>query len=271
MTSPDGGTPVNSPDFPGDSSGAGALPARRRGGGGTLALEVTGRCPLACCYCYNPWAATGEEAKDGADEEWGHAPGELPAAELVALAGKALAASGLGHVQVSGGEPLLYGALPALLAGLVALGRPVSLVTSGPLLSEATVAELARLGVGPVQPTLLAASRALHDELKGAKSFDATVAAIARLRQARVPVSVAFVCTARNHDRLAEVVELCFALGVKHIAFSRFCSAGAGLRNHAGLAPSLEMVRSCLDVAEWATARLETRVHVAIALPWCVA
>ena len=193
---------------------------------GLLAVEVTGRCNRSCRYCYNEWR--------GADAP----PEDLPADELVAVVEAALAATGRRAIQVTGGEPLLRPDLFEIIEALRRPERTISLVTDGGLLDEAAIAELVRLKVGLVQPTLRAARRELHDALKGATSFDDTVGAIARLRKAGVPVSVSFVCTSRNYAHFREVVELCFALGVETVAFSRFCSSGAGARHRATMTSS---------------------------------
>lgn len=228
-------------------------------GSRVLSVEVTARCERACAYCYNAWAGHADRTTD------------LPAAALVALVRDVLTQSGLSAVQITGGEPLLRPDLLDVLEGLRPHVRGLALVTDGALLDDAWVAHLARLGVGPVQPTLLSAERAVHDRLKGAACFDATVAAIVRLLAAGVPTSVAFVCTRQNADHFHDVLELCFALGVKSVAFARFCTAGAGLANDADLRPSPAQVAACLESAERATARLGLRVHAAISLPLCAA
>ena len=225
----------------------------------SLTVEVTTRCNRDCAYCYNVWKADPAYPRD-----------ELPASAFLALVESALEASGIGHVQVSGGEPLLRSDLVEILEGIQAFGADVSLVTDGGLIDDEMASTLARLGVGPVQPTLLAADRDLHNDLKGADCFDATVAAIDRLGREGVPVCVAFVCTRLNHTAFRDVVELCFALGVRAVAFNRLCVVGEGGKRRAELAPTRDMIAACLDVAQWANERLLMNVSAAISLPLCV-
>ena len=222
-----------------------------------MAVELTSRCNRSCAYCYNVWRG-GRELSD------------MPAADLVELVEKTLAESGLSALQISGGEPLLHPGFLDFVEGVRKPGRAISLVTDGALIDDSLAAELKRLGVAPVQPTLLAARREVHNELKGADCFDETIAGIGALQRAGVPVSVSFVCTRRNYAHFKDMVDLCFALGLKVVAFSRFCTAGAGARRHAELAPTPEMLRHCLDIAEEANARLGMKVSIAISLPLCV-
>lgn len=224
-----------------------------------LAVEVTSRCNRACVYCYNSWR-TGSPVEGK----------ELTASELVPLVNRALDATGRRVVQLSGGEPLLREDLFEIVEKLRAPGRTISLVTDGGLVDDGAAGRLRDLGVGPVQPTLLAARREVHDRLKGVLSFDATVAAIVRLRNAGVLVSVSFVATRANHSHFRDVVELCFALGVQTVAYSRFCNAGTGGGPAGELTPTPEMIADDLDVAAWARSAFGMKVNVAISLPLCL-
>jgi radical SAM protein with 4Fe4S-binding SPASM domain len=221
-------------------------------------VEVTSRCERDCVYCYNVWKA-----------DPAYPRGELSSAELVSLVDRAVRESGIPSIQITGGEPLLRADLIDIVEGIRAPGRRVSLVTDGGAIDDGMAAELRRLRVGPVQPTLLAANAEIHDGLKGATCFEDTVAGIARLKRAGVPVSVSFVCTRKNHGHFEEVVELCFALGIEVVAFSRFCAAGKGGLHREELTPTGEMIARCLDVAEQANASLGMKVSVAISLPLC--
>ena len=227
----------------------------------TLAVEVTRRCNCRCLYCYNVWKGAGTYPEDT----------ELSSDDLLSLIKGVLAQSGIRHIQVTGGEPLLRPDLLLLIEGLRLLRVQVSLVTDGALIDKEMAAELLRLGVRPVQPTILAADREVHNRLKGVNNFDATVDGVARLLRLGVPVSVAFVCTQDNASHFRSVVELCFALGVRVIAFNRFCPTGEGRTNMAQLQPSGAMLSQCLDVAQWAISRLGMDISVAISMPLCVA
>ncbi len=240
-----------------------------------LSVEVTGRCDRTCPHCYNAWALD----RSGPQPVGRHVglplqpatPPGLPADALVALVRDVLRQSGLSAVQITGGEPTLRDDLPALLEGLRPHVRGLSMVTDGARLDAAWVARLKRLKVGPVQPTLLAADRAVHDRLKGAPCFDATVDALARLVAAGVPTSVAFVCTRETAPHFHDVLELCFALGVRSVAFARLCTAGAAVGHGPDLAPTREQLDACLASADRAVARLGMHVHVAVSLPLCAA
>jgi cyclic pyranopterin phosphate synthase len=116
----------------------------------TLRLSVTQRCNLRCRYCM---PACGRPAAPAVD---------LGLDEMLALA-SCLRGLGLRRVKLTGGEPLLYGALTALVAGLKGQGyEEVSLTTNGLDLAR-QAAGLKRAGLDRVTVSL----DALEPELYG--------------------------------------------------------------------------------------------------------
>lgn len=237
------------------SGGQGAVESPRG-----ISVEVTARCNRDCLYCYNDWR----------DEPPSPDQRDLPTAELVALLTRLVTESGRSRVDLTGGEPLLREDLFDLIDGIRAVGGSAALTTDGGLVDAAVASGLAKRGVAPVQVTLLAADRALHDRLKGKEAFYATVLGVAHLVRAGVPVTVAFICTRLNWHAAYGVAELCVALGVRSLAFHRLCAAGRAGRNAALLTPEPEQVAAALAQLQEAARTLpKLRVYNAIAIPTC--
>ena len=226
-----------------------------------ISVEVTTRCNRDCLYCYNDWR----------DEPPTPARGDLPTAEMAALLTRVVAESGRSRVDLTGGEPLLREDLFDLIDAIRAAGGSVALTTDGGLVDAGVAGNLARRAVAPVQVTLLAADRELHDRLKGKPAFYATVLGVAHLVRARVPVTAAFICTRLNWHAAHDVAELCVALGVRSLAFHRLCTAGRAGRNATLLMPEPQHVRAALaQLSEAATKHPSLRVYNAIAIPACL-
>ncbi len=227
----------------------------------TFVLELTHQCNRRCLYCYN-----------GCDRRPSTTNGPLLDADAWDRIAESLTRfCSPCHFQISGGEPLLRPDFLEVTRRIASHGQQLSLLTDGGLITTQMATALAELRIAPVQPTLLAANRKTHDEIKGSASFDSTVVAIQMLLRAQVPVSVSFVCTAMNYNYFKETIELCFALGVRRVAWSRLCSVGTALHNHKSLMPDSAMVRDNLDTALWARNTLKMNVMVAIGTPRCVA
>jgi pyrroloquinoline quinone biosynthesis protein E len=227
---------------------------------GVLTLEVTHRCRRRCAFCY----VAGLRRADAP------ALDELPAAELVRIAASLARATGCQQVQLSGGEPLLRTDLLDLVAGLRGHGLGVSILTDAGTLDAERARALAALGVGRVQPTLLAGSAAVHDALRGAGAFQETTRGLAVAAAAGLPVTVSFVITAANHAAVTEAGALAFALGARVLGLARLCPAGAAASARARLLPTPADVRRAFERAADLGARLGLKVASVVAVPRCV-
>ena len=152
-------------------------------------LKVASRCNLNCDYCY---------VYQHADQSWRHQPKRMSEATVRQFGARLddyVAAQGLDRFSVifHGGEPLLYGAVGlARLAGIIretvsdTVELDFSLQTNGVLLTEEALATLERAGISV--SLSVDGPRHVHDRHRvnhaGESTFDATMAALGRLRAA---------------------------------------------------------------------------------------
>src|ERR1700743_3099823 len=95
----------------------------------TLRVSLTSRCNFGCVYC-----VAGDEAGPVMREQ------ALGAAELLGMIGRLHGRLGLETVRLTGGEPLLYPELVALLEGLRMMAiRRIKPTTNGSLLDRKAV------------------------------------------------------------------------------------------------------------------------------------
>lgn len=100
----------------------------------TVAIEVTNQCSKACWFCYNRSAPDGRTS-------WS-------ADDVVAFGGD-LAANGVRALAIGGGEPLEFGGLVEVIAGL-SPRMAVTVTSSGLLLTNAMLQRLAGAGLRKV-------------------------------------------------------------------------------------------------------------------------
>ncbi len=229
-----------------------------------LDFELTSSCDHACGHCYNVW-----DARPG-DPQGGYGKGQLNTEDFLAMLDKAVAQSGADHITITGGEPLLHKGAMAIIERACALVSTVQLITNGSHVTAERAAAFARFGVRSVQLTLLSADRATHDRLKGAECFDDTVRAIVELRAHKVPVQVCFVAMHDNADHFEGVLELCFALGVRSLAYNRMSPTGGAIHHIAALLPTVEEVKTHLDLAERLGPQWKISVATAMPIPPCL-
>ncbi len=230
-----------------------------------LELELTPSCDHGCVHCYNVWNARPGDAQHGFQPR---AEPDLDA--ILALLDHAVASSGVEHLSLTGGEPLLHPHALEIAEHACTLVPSVSLVTNGSHVSEVVAGRLGAAGLRQAQLTLLAGRRELHDALKGAASFDDTLRAALRLRDAGVRVQACFVSTRANAGQLAAVLEICFALGIKGLSYNRMSAAGAGVHRISALLPTVEQLEADLRVAERLGRQWAIKVTTAMPIPPCL-
>lgn len=188
-----------------------------------LVMSLTGRCNLACRYCY-------ASEQDAGTMDWETC---RRAIDLAAAPGGAFV------LQLSGGEPLL--ALP-LVRKLTAYVRAreisarLQIQTNGTLLTEeaADFLAAAKFGIGVSLDGRAAANDALRCDSDGRGAWADTVEGIRRLGRRGVGVGLTCVVTAENVETLADIVDVAYFLGnVKKIGFDLLRGQGRGAERKA--------------------------------------
>lgn len=194
-----------------------------------LRVELLRDCPLHCRHCSayaapgHPWLLAPERVERLVDE-------------FVELGGQ--------EITFTGGEPLLYPELRALVQHCAAQQLRVRLFSSGVVacadqpqpVSLATLQELAPFVAG-IDYSVYAAEARYHDQLTGVRgSLSATIEAIRRTRAARIGAVMHFVPTSSNYRELPALVALAAALGVARVGILRFVPQGRGKQSASSLA-----------------------------------
>ncbi len=174
-------------------------------------LHPTRLCNLACTHCYS---------FSGPDER-----GELAADALLPLLAR-LRGEGYAQVSLSGGEPLVYRDLPALLAGLKAQGWRVTMVSNGLLVDarhEALLALLDGLAVSFDGP------EAVHDEVRGRRgAFERACAALRHAAERGRPAAAAISLARRALPELPDLLDTLLAHGAQGFQIRPVARAGRG-------------------------------------------
>ncbi len=152
--------------------------------GRVLQIHPLGRCNLACAHCYSSSSP--------------RATSLLPTA-LATRAVRDAAAAGYGRLAISGGEPLLYDDLPALIAAARDAGMSVSAATNGTLLDARGLDRVAGLDLLAIS---LDGAPETHDRMRGKHAFARMVRHLDGLRASGVPFGFAFTLTQHNLHEL---------------------------------------------------------------------
>lgn len=189
----------------------------RKPAGPVVIWNLVRRCNLKCKHCYSI----------SGDVDF---PGELTTDEVYAVMDD-LKAFGVPVLILSGGEPLLRPDIYDISARARAKGFYVGLSTNGTLIDETAADRIAAIGYDYVGISLDGIG-AVHDRFRGVKgSFDASLAAVRRLRARAVKTGLRFTMTMDNAQNLEPLLDLAEAENVDKIYLSHLVYAGRGNKN----------------------------------------
>jgi sulfatase maturation enzyme AslB (radical SAM superfamily) len=166
-----------------------------------LQLHPTKRCNIACAHCYS---SSGPQARD------------VLAPDLLLKCIDDAAELGYRQLAVSGGEPLLYGALEDLLRRARAHGMVTTVTTNGMLATQVRWGRLA--------PWIDVAAISVdgrpdeHDAMRRRPgAFARTRANLQVVRESGVPFALIFTLTQHNADSIEFVVRLAAEAGAQSV------------------------------------------------------
>ncbi|MDQ7780192.1 MAG: radical SAM protein [Planctomycetota bacterium] len=179
-----------------------------------LQWHITDACNLKCAHCYR----------------------ELPKADL-SLHGlesvfanfrafRATLPQKKARVQITGGEPLLSKNLFAVLDMVAGAGFQSRILTNGTLIDGATAKRIARHGCRIVQISI-EGDREAHESIRGAGTFDKSIAGATALRREGVQVTFAMTLSRANMKDVPRVLELA-RTQADRVSFHRLVACGSG-------------------------------------------
>ena len=203
-----------------------------------IAWNLTRRCNLTCAHCY---IAAGPAES---------AAGELPTADCHRIIDEILAVNAAPLLILSGGEPLLRADLDELAAHASERGATVVVGTNGTGLTDARIASLKGAGVRGVAVSVDSLRPAYHDRFRhGTGALDQTLAAVGRLRAARLDVVIQSTVTKGNRAELGDLVAWAADQGA--VAFNCYFLVPTGRGAQLGDLPVDEQEAVLADLARW--------------------
>ncbi|MFB3905231.1 MAG: radical SAM protein [Acidobacteriota bacterium] len=197
----------------------------------SLFLHLTSRCNLSCVHCY---------AEAGTAR-----PADLSFHLVLDLIGQLKQAGGH-SLTLSGGEPLCYPKIEAVVEHACSQIPLVQLLTNATLVTRSTASALAHANL-EVQVSIDGDGATSHDRIRGSGSFERAMAGLAVWIETLGPQKVTLCATTMrgNLSSLPGLVELATRLGVARMRLLPLRSAGrASTRDQR---PDADEYRSFLD------------------------
>lgn len=172
-----------------------------------LQWHITHRCNLRCSHCYQ-------------DDYFAFAD-RAAFENVLSQYERLLNAYGFrGHINITGGEPLLHPDFYWLLNEIKQRNMTFAVLTNGTTLTLRDARRLKRLGALYVQVSL-DGSQSAHDAIRGDGSFERALNGIRALKTAGIYTDVSFTVGCGNRGELKDLARLCKRLGVDKLWFDR--------------------------------------------------
>ncbi len=221
----------------------------------SLAIELTWACNLRCSHCYNPLHIS--KSLDSSTDR------------LLERIDKIFDAVQVGHITLTGGEPLSYPRLFEVLAALKRHGVPCQMISNGTLLDAAYAKRLVEAKLRGIQISLHGPDAQTHEDYTRTQgSFERAVAGVQAANQAGLHVTGCIVVTRRNAHWVGATLGLWQKLGVQRVALSRFSPSGLASQHVARLLPSIAELMTAFEQAT-PYARGGMRLFCTMPIPPC--
>lgn len=217
-----------------------------------LLFEVTRRCDFRCLYCYASQRVDDEELSLGVLEQI-----------LDRLTTQVIPQG----ITLIGGEPLLVEGIEDLICCIRERGIFTAISTKASSLDAAAIARLKRAGLGSVEVSLDSLEALVYQRLMGVV-MPRVQSAVAALVASGMVVTVGVMLTRLNLNRLEELLELCFALGVTRVSLNQMAQVGSGLL-HGAIGLNDDELALVLERANASANRLGLRVGVGLPVEPC--
>jgi MoaA/NifB/PqqE/SkfB family radical SAM enzyme len=192
---------------------------------GSIAIELTTHCNLACKMC----------------SVWKRREEELAHDKILSLMDEARALGATGF-STAGAEPFMREDTAEILAYAERIGfQEICVVSNGVLLNNgqrlATLEKLRNLNL----VISLDGPREVHDDLRGKGVYDGAVEALREIRERGITCSISSVIMRQTIDHLKEIVDLAVDLAIPVISMQPYNRETAGMdNNHAAFEFSLK-------------------------------
>lgn len=192
-----------------------------------LFWESTARCNLRCLHCRR----LDTEAAAPPDLTTTQVRGLLDSLATLADPAGASRPGGRPIFVFSGGEPLLRDDWEALAAHAHGRGLTTALATNGTLIDANLAGRIAAADFHRVSVSFDGADAATHDAFRGvAGAFEAALAGVRHLRQARVSVQVNATIAGHNHHQLDALFNLARSLDAAALHLFLLVPVGCGVQ-----------------------------------------
>lgn len=225
-----------------------------------IAFELTDRCNLACCYCYNIWKIPGAEHKPFNSYK-----------KAIQVLKHLFSRSDIGNVTLTGGEPFMAERVVEIALYCRMEGKKVTIISNGFKGTVAQYKNLLNMGITLFEFPIHSADESVHDsitQVKGSwrKSID-SMRAIQRMGGYPVPV---IVLTKHNVEVLEDTLNFIEALELRRVMMNRYNIGGNGTDNPYSVSATHSQLQKAFSIANRKAGELNMVISSNVCSPDCL-
>ncbi|MCP4650970.1 MAG: radical SAM protein [PVC group bacterium] len=166
----------------------------------SMILELTRRCNLNCCHCYNIKSNS-----------------ELSFPQIKEIS-RQLRDAGCLFLFLTGGEVFCMPDFLEIITYLRRAGFDLKIFTNGTLITSDLVYKLGDLGISEIGISIQGAEPKTHDRISGVPgAFEKSITAIKMLKERGVPVNIKCTLMKENFAEYKDIIKLAENLGVTYV------------------------------------------------------
>ena len=225
-----------------------------------IALELTDRCNLDCCYCYNIWKIAGAE----------HKPFNSYSKAIKALK-KLFTQADIRNVTLTGGETFLAERVMEVALFCRMAGKTVTVISNGTAGHPKQYRQLIDMGVTLFEMPVHSADEAVHDAITGMQgSWQKSIASLKAIRDmGGYPVAV-IVLTRHNAPGLGATLDLIASTGIKRIMLNRYNIGGHHTADPQTVCATHAQLKEAFRIAHEKAAEHDLKITSNVCTPVCL-
>jgi len=226
----------------------------------TIVFELNHECNLDCRYCYNIWKIQGKEQPIR----------KTSYKQAINTLSKFFRMVEVGHVSMSGGEPLLTERFAEIVLFTRMKRKGVTIISNGTAGSEEEYKTLISLGAKLFEFPLHSDVAEIHEDMTRCKgSWQASVGSIVQVLALGGQVVTVIILSKINHERIAETLAFHKNLGINRVMLNRFNIGGEGIKESRNLLLSKDELENAFIRAGKVASELGIQVSSNVCFPEC--
>lgn len=225
-----------------------------------IAFELTDKCNLVCCYCYNIWKIPGAEHQSFNSYD-----------KAIKALKEVFSQADVRNITLTGGEPFVAQRIKEIALFCRMEGKTVTVISNGFKGTVDDYKDMIAMGITLFELPIHSADETVHDyitQVSGSwKKSVNSIRAVQSIGGYPVPV---IVLTKYNIEVLADTLDFIADLGLRRIMMNRYNIGGCGTADPASVSANHSQLKKAFAIADTKAEELGLVISSNVCSPDCL-